>query len=148
MTVEQTSAVDTNRRPGVVTFVAIILFINALMSVVVGVGAYLGRGDADVQASLGLEESQIVWYMVGELVIALVVFIVARGVLGGARWARIWVTIGMAARLVQAALFATQGGQGNTGIMAAVLYALIPLFVLWAVWGNDKGDDWFHHTSK
>lgn len=148
MTVEQASPVDVDRRPGVVTFVAVILFINALMAVFVGVGAYLQRDNADIQANLGLAESQFIWYMVAELVLALLVVIVALGILSGAKWARMLVTIGMGIRLVQAAVFATAGGEGSTGVMAAAIYVLIPLLVLWAVWGHDKGEAWFHRISK
>lgn len=49
---------------------------------------------------------------------------------------------------MQAALFATLGGMGGSGLIAAVLYAIIPLLVLWAVWGHDKGEAWFHQMSR
>ena len=67
--------------------------------------------------------------------------------MNGARWARMLVTIGMGFRLVQAALFATLGGSGNAVILTAIVYAIIPLVVLWAVWGHDKGEAWFHQMS-
>jgi hypothetical protein len=42
-----------------------------------------------------LEEDQFIWLLVIELAIALVLLIVACGILNGARWARTLVTIGM-----------------------------------------------------
>ena len=137
-----------DRRPGVVTFVAILLYIQAAMALFAGVFSYLQRDNAEVQASLGLEADQFVWLLVVELVIALLLLIVAGGIMNGARWARMLVTIGMGFRLVQAALFATLGGTGGSGLIAAVLYAIIPLLVLWAVWGHDKGEAWFHQMSR
>lgn len=139
-----TGTIAVDRPPGVITFVAIILYINAAMAAFAGLFAWLGRGESDVQAALGLEEDQFIWFFVIELAMALLVLIVARGIMNGARWARILVTIGMGFRLVQAALFATLGGQGGSGLIATVLYAIIPLIVLWAVWGHDRGESYFH----
>jgi hypothetical protein len=48
---------------------------------------------------------------------------------------------------VQATVLATLGGQGGAGLLAAVLYAIIPLLVLWALWGHDKGEAYFHQLS-
>ena len=147
MTDAHPSPIIEERRPGIVTLVAILLYIQAGMALFTGVFSFLGRDDADVQASLGLESDQFIWLLVVELVIALVLLIVAGGIMSGARWARLLVTIGMGFRLVQAALLASLGGQGGAGILTAVLYAIIPLIVLWAVWGNDKGEAWFHQMS-
>lgn len=130
-----------------VTFVAILLYIQAAMAMFAGVFGFLGRDEPEVQASLGLEADQFIWLLIIELVIALVLLVVATGIMNGARWARMLVTIGMGFRLVQAALFATLGGVGGAGILAAVLYAVIPLLVLWAVWGHDKGEAYFHQLS-
>lgn len=141
------SPIIEERRPGVVTFVAILLYIQAAMALFAGVFSYLQRGNAEVQAGLGLEEDQFVWLLVVELVIAVILLIVAGGIMNGARWARMLVTIGMGFRLVQAALFATLGGLGGSSLIAAVLYAIIPLLVLWAVWGHEKGEAWFHQMS-
>lgn len=147
MTEQEIGPLDVDRRPGVITFVAVLLYIQGAMAIIAGVFAYIGRDDADVQASLGLESDQFVWLLVVELVLALVLFIVAGGIMNGARWARMLVTIGMGFRLVQAAAFATLGGTGSAVILTAVLYAIIPLMVLWAVWGHDKGEAYFHHVS-
>lgn len=146
MTANQ-SPVDVERRPGVITFVAIILYINAAIAIFTGLFAWIGRGEADVQAALGLEEDQFIWLLIVELVLGLLVLIVAGGIMNGARWARTLVTIGMGFRLLQAALFAMLGGQGGSVLIAAVLYAIIPLIVLWAVWGNDKGEAYFHRLG-
>jgi hypothetical protein len=85
--------------------------------------------------------------MIVELVIALLLLVIASGIMNGARWARFLVTIGAGLRLVQAAVFATLGGQGGSGLLAAVMYAIIPLIVLWAVWGDERGEAYFHHAS-
>lgn len=136
---------DGDRRPGVITFVAVLLYIQAAMAIFAGVFGYLNRDNADTQAALGLEsDTQFLWFLIIELAIALVVLIVAGGIMNGARWARILVTIGMGFRLVQATLFATLGGTGGAGLLAAVLYAIIPLIVLWALWGHDRGEAYFH----
>jgi hypothetical protein len=81
------------------------------------------------------------------LVIAALLLIVASGIMNGARWARMLVTFGMGFRLVQAAVLATLGGQGGAGLLAAILYAVIPLLVLWALWGHERGEAYFHHIS-
>lgn len=142
-----TEEVDVGRRPGVVTFVAILLYIQAGMAVIAGIFAYLGRGDADVQASLGLAEDQFIWLLVVELVIAVLLLVIAGGINSGARWARMLVTIGMGLRLIQATILATLGGQGGAGLLAAILYAVIPLLVLWALWGHERGEAYFHRLS-
>lgn len=149
MTNEESSPLVEERRPGIVSFVAILLYIQAGMAIFAGVFGYLNRNNADTQAALGLEgDDQYLAFMIVELVVALVLLIVAGGIMNGARWARILVTIGSGFRLIQAALLASLGGQGGAGLMSAVLYAVIPLIVLWAVWGNDRGEAWFHHISK
>lgn len=143
----QPSPIIGERRPGIVTLVAILLYIQAAMALLAGFIGFLGRDDPEVQAAVGLESNQFIWLLVAEVVIALIVLIVAGGIMNGARWARWLVTIGMGIRLVQAALFATLGGSGNGVLLAAVIYAVIPLVVLWAMWGNDRGEAWFHQMS-
>lgn len=142
------SPIIEERRPGIVTFVAVILYINAAMALFFGVFGYLQRGNADVQASLGLTEDQFLWWMILELIIGVFLLIVATGIMNGAGWARILVTIGMGFRLVQASLFATLGGTGGSVFLASVLYAIIPLIALWAVWGHEKGEAWFHQMTR
>lgn len=144
---EASSPIIEDRRPGVVTFVAILLYIQAAMALFAGVFSFLQRDNAEVQASLGLEADQFIWLLVVELAISVVLLIVASGIMNGARWARMLLTIGMGFRLVQAALFATLGGVGGSGLIVAVLYAIIPLLVLWAVWGHERGEAWFHQLS-
>ena len=147
MTEPNASPIIEDRRPGVVTFVAILLYIQAAMAMFAGVFGFIGRDDPEVQASLGLTSDQFIWLLVIELAIALMLLVIATGIMNGARWARLLLTIGMGLRLVQAALFATLGGEGGAGILAAVLYAVIPLLVLWAVWGHEKGEAYFHQLS-
>ncbi len=144
----QASPIIEERRPGIVTLVAVLLYIQAAMAIFGGVFSYVQRDDAATQDALGLQSDQFLWFMIIELAVALFLLIVASGIMRGARWARMLVTIGAGFRLVQAAVFATLGGYGGAGFITAVLYAIIPLIVLWAVWGSDKGEAWFHQLSN
>lgn len=129
-------------RPGVVTFVGIVIFIQAAIAAVSAVVLFLNAEESDYQSVLGQTENELITAAVVEAVLAVLLFLVAWGVMTGWAWSRIAVAIVFGLRLAASAWFLLThlGGGINTN---ALIQAGIAIFVLWALYGNDRSDLFF-----
>lgn len=136
------AAVGEGRRPGVVTFIGIILYIQALVAAAFGIVAFLERNNTDWQAVTGQSDSDLIVFAIVELIFAVVLFLVASGVMSGAKWARMLVAIVAAFRVFALAwwMIAHHAGGIHT---AAIVQVLIYVFVLWALYGHKDSDAFY-----
>jgi len=129
-------------RPGVLTFVGIVLYIKAAIATVTGVAVLIERNDAAFQSTTGQTADELLILALAEFVVAMLLFAAASGIMWGAPWSRIFVAIVLGIRLIVATYWLithTGGGmQWN-----AVISSGIAIFVLWALFGNEHSQRYF-----
>jgi hypothetical protein len=133
------------RRPGVVTFIAAILYIQAAMAVTATISMMIWR--APILDFLEKEESPLSsgafsGTIVAEAVSAVLLFLVASGLMRGSKGIRLLVAIvqGLIMAFAMYILVAHHVG----GYMYRAVFALfVGVFVLWALYANSESDDFF-----
>lgn len=130
------------KRPGVVTFVGIILYIQAAAAAAFGIVAFLERNDADWQSTTGQSSSELASFAAIELVFALVLLLVAAGVMSGARWSRtlVGIVVGFRIVILSGWMIAHHAGGFHAAALAQIL---IYAFVLWALYGHQESNDYY-----
>lgn len=126
-------------RPGVVTFVGVVLYILALMALVTSAVYFFGRDDSDLWASTGLDSTELAWAAGLELLISILLFFVASGVMIGQNLARFFVAVVMGFRMM-VAMYWLASGTGTQGWFVTILIAV---FVLWALYGHAESERFF-----
>jgi hypothetical protein len=126
------------KRPGVVTLVGIVVYINAAIAAVTATATFLNRNDSAWQSAYGQTDSELLVTAVIEGLFAILLFAVASGVMSGVKWARIAVAIVVGLR-VAALTWYMLTHLGNGAFTWNTLVAMsIGLFVLWALYGKDE----------
>ena len=129
-------------RPGVVTLVGIVVYINALIAAVTAVAVFLNRTDSEWQAAYG-SENELLTLAVIEGALAILLFAVGSGGMSGVKWARLAVGIVVGVRLAVLSWFMlTHLGNGAFTFSTVVALALA-LFVLWALYGKDESEAYY-----
>ncbi len=139
------STLEQRHRPGVVTLVGVVIYIQALLAGVVAVLAFLNRNDAHWQEQTGQNADALLATAIVEGIVALILVAVASSLMGGGRGARGLVAFVMVLRIGVAAwamLSHHAGGVFGTSIITIA----IALFVLWALYGNSESDAYFRST--
>jgi len=141
---ETTSAMPT-RRPGVVTFIGIILYIQGILAAVAAVSLLIWRNDIlDFLEKEGspLADGTYTGTIIGEAVVAILLLLVGNGIMRGSNGYRLFVAIvqGISMALAVYVLVAHHvGGYVYRGVFSL----FIGVFVLWALYGNDESDKYF-----
>ena len=120
------------RRPGVVTFVGVILYIQAAIAFVIGLSLVFDRERELLQELTGQDADFIQTTAIVELILAVLLFLVASAIMSGQKWARLAV--------VSYWIVTHLGGPFNWN---AIIYAGFGIFVLWALYGNAESDEYF-----
>jgi hypothetical protein len=128
------------RRPGGVTFVAIIAFLIAFLSLAAGfvflLASASGLADADIS------EGTATGYGIVEIVFGIITALVAVGLWGGNSFARLAVTALMAVRIM-ASIWAAFALNGHGGFLLAVVSGGSAVIVLLLLW-NYRADEFFN----
>lgn len=133
------------RRPGVVSFIGIILYIQAWLAAIAAVSLLIWRDDVlDFLEKEGspLSDGAFTGTVIGEAIAAVLLFIVANGIMRGSKGFRLLVAIaqGLSMALAVYVLVAHHvGGYVYRGVFSL----FIGVFVLWALYGNDESDRYF-----
>lgn len=136
------STVAGARRPGVVTLVGIVIYIQAAIAAIVAVLALLNREDPHWQAQTGQDADALLATAIVEAIIALFLVWVASSIMRGGRGARALVAIVMSVRIAAAA-WAMLSHHGGGVFGTSVVTMVISLFVLWALYGHAESDAYF-----
>ena len=136
------------RRPGVVTFVGLVIYIQAFLGAVAGVVLLAFKGDVqDYLSSNGadLSNSQATTSAIASLVVALFLFIVGAGIMRGSRGWRMFVVLiealNMALAIYQMVVH-PHGAFITTGLVAL----LVGFFVIWALYGHKESEEYFESS--
>lgn len=137
------------KRPGVVTFIGVVLYIQAALAAVAGIVmlAFKDRIGSVIDNSTGvsLDDSALMFGAFGELILAVLLFFVAAGLMRGSRGWRAFVGIVEGLRIVYA-LFIGLWYHSSAFVESAVVTILIGVFVLWALYGHEKSEEYFESS--
>lgn len=137
------------RRPGVVTFIGVILYIQAALAAVAAIMAfaYKTRLSDAISAQSGVELSgdNLIVLGVIEAIVAVVLFFVAAGIMRGSRGMRLFVAIVEGFRMTTAFFYMLWHHDGPF-IESGVVTLLIGGFVIWALY-HEKADAFFEATG-
>ncbi len=139
---ESSPTLGVPRRPGVITFIGVILLIQGFLGAVAAVVVIAFRNSDTIQEATNQTAAALTGAGIGEAIVALLYILVGFGILGGSRGARLVVAIVQALGMGFAIyLLLTHHGGGYT--TRSFVTILIALFVLWALYGNDESDEYF-----
>ena len=137
-----TSTASGIRRPGVVTFVGIVVYIQAFIAAAFAVVLFIERNNKQYQLVTGQSDSDILVNSIVEGIVALALFAVGYGLLSGSKGFRLFVAIVMGVRIVASAYWMLTHHAGGYD-SAAIVTILIGIFVLWALYGHKESDAYF-----
>jgi hypothetical protein len=140
-----TSTSETVRRPGVVTFIGVIVVIQGFLAAVAGIVVLAFNSSDRIQDVTNQTSSALVGAGVAELIIAALYLLVGFGVLGGNRGARFLVVLvqGIGMALATWLLLTHHTGGYTT---RSLITLAIGAFVIWALYGHEQSDEWFTGT--
>jgi hypothetical protein len=135
------------KRPGVVTFIGVILYIQALMAAVAAIVsiAFSGRLDDVVVNGVALSKNGIIVSGIWEAIMAVILLAVASGIMRGSRGYRMFVAIVEGIRIASSLGFMLFHS-GGAYVEAGFVSILISMFVLWALY-HEKSDEFFEATG-
>jgi hypothetical protein len=125
-------------RPGVVTLVGIVVYINAAIAAVTAIAVFLNRNDGAWQSTYGSSDNELLTLAIIEGLFAILLFAVGSGVMSGAKWARLAVAIVVGLRLAVLTWFMLTHLGAGAFTWGTVIAMALGLFVLWALYGKDE----------
>lgn len=126
------------KRPGVVTLVGIVVYINAAIAAITAVAVFLNRGNSEWQSIYKATDSELLTLAIIEGLVAILLFAVGSGVLSGAKWARLAVAIVVGIRVAVLTWFMLTHLGNGAFTFGSVIALGLGLFVLWALYGKDE----------
>jgi hypothetical protein len=137
------------RRPGVVTFIGVILYIQAVLAAVAAIVAFAYKtrlADAITnQSGVDFSGDNLIWLGIVEAITAVVLFLVASGIMRGSRGYRLFVAIVEGFRIASAFFYMLWHHDGPF-LESGIVTILIGAFVLWALY-HEKADEYFESTG-
>ncbi len=137
------------RRPGVVTFIGVILFVQAFLSAVAAVVMLAFRSEVlDFLEKEGspLTDTSYTGTIVGEAIAAVLLFMVAVGLMSGSRGSRLFVAI-VQAIAMGFAVYTMLAHHTGAYLYRSIFTLLVGVFVLWALYGNDRSEAFFENPA-
>jgi hypothetical protein len=136
------TSVGTVRRPGIVTFIGVIVAVQGFLAAVAGIVVIAFRNSDSIRETTSQTASALMAAGIAELVVAGLYLLVGFGILGGNRMARFLVVLvqGIGMALATWLLLTHHGGGYTTRSLVALL---IGTFVIWALYGHPESDEWF-----
>ncbi len=139
------ASTTSTRRPGVVSFIGIILYIQAALAASAAVSMLIWRNDIlDYleEHGSGLADGAFTASIIGEAIAALLLLYVANGIMRGSSGIRLLVAIVQGFSMV-AAVYALIAHHVGGYVYRGVFSLFIGVFVLWALYGNEESDQFF-----
>ena len=136
------------RRPGVVTFVGVIILIQAFLSAVVAIVTLAFKDEVvDFLAEQGGSQSEasLTGTAIGAGIAALFLLFVGAGILRGSRGWRLFVVIVQAANMGYA-LYLMITHPHSAYITSGLVTLLIGVFVIWALYGHKESEEYFERS--
>lgn len=138
------------QRPGVVTFIGVILYIQAFLAAISAVVLLAFRDDVQdflEQAGSPLSDGSITGTVIGEAIAAILLLIVGAGIMSGSRGMRTFVAI-VEALVMGVALYSMVTHHAGAYLYRGFFTLLVGVFVLWALYGNDRSEAFFEGRAS
>ena len=141
--------VTSARRPGVVTFIGVILYVQAALAAVAGISLLIWRNDVLdwlEQEGAPLGDGALTGTIVGEFIAAALALVAAAGLMrGSSGWRLVVASVqGISMAFAVYTLIAHHVG----GLVYRSVFTLfVGVFVLWALYGNDQSDRFFEENG-
>jgi hypothetical protein len=133
------------RRPGVITFIAVILYIQAAIAVTATITMLIWRGpilDFLEQEESPLSSGAFTGTIIAEALSAILLAMVASGLMRGSKGIRLFVAIVQGITMAFAIYILVAHHVG--GYMYRAVFSLfVGVFVLWSLYGNEESDEFF-----
>ena len=132
-------------RPGVVTFIGVILYIQAAIALVAGISMLIWRDNiTDWLEDQGdvVTDGAFTGTIIGEFIVAVLLFLAAGGLMRGASGWRMFITVIQAIAMCFA-VYALITHHIGSIVYRAVWALFVGTFVLWALWGHDRSAQYF-----
>jgi hypothetical protein len=139
------STPSTTRRPGVVTFIGVILLIQAFLAAVEGIVLLAFKDDVrDFLANYGesISDSTTTGTAIGALIVAALLALVGFGILGGSRAFRV-IAVAVVSLRMAFALYAMIAHPHGAFFTTGLVTLLVGFFVIWALYGHKESDEYF-----
>jgi len=136
-------------RPGVVSFIGIILYIQAFIAAVTATAMLIWRNDiVDFLNNNGVSFSngEIMGTVIAEFIAAVLLAWVASGIMAGKNGFRLLVALVQGFHMAVAVYVLVAHHAGGL-VYNAVFSLFVGVFVLWALYGNDQSDQYFRENS-
>ncbi len=143
------TAPSATARPGVVTFLAVIMNIQAALAVIAGVSLIIWRNDVLdwlEQEGAPLSSGGLTGTIIGEFIAAAILFLAAAGLMRGSSGWRLVIAVaeGISMALAVYTLIAHHVGGY---VYRSVFTLFVGVFVLWALYGNDQSERYFDENG-
>jgi hypothetical protein len=138
------------QRPGVVTFIGVILYIQAFLAAVSAIVLLAFRDDIqDFLEGAGspLSDGSVTGTVIGEAIAAILLFIVGAGIMSGSRGMRLFVAI-VEAVVMGIAVYTMVTHHAGAYLYRGFFTLLVGVFVLWALYGNDRSETFFEGSPS
>ena len=132
-------------RPGVVTFIGVILYIQAFLAAVAAVSMIIWRNDIlDYLERHGTElaDGAFTGSIVGEALAAVLLAFVASGIMRGSNGMRLFVAV-VQCFAMGLAVYGLIAHHVGGYVYRSVFALFVGVFVLWALYANEESDRFF-----
>lgn len=130
------------RRPGVITFIGIVMYIQAALAVIAGVAFIVFRDSDRILESTNQTSNTLLGSGIGEIVVGVVIFLVAQALMSGSRGARLLVALVEGVRM-GFAVWLMMTHHTTAAVEMGVVTLLIGFFVIWALYAHDASEAYF-----
>lgn len=140
-----TSTQVPTRRPGIVSFIGVVMYIQGFLAAVAAVAMLIWRNDVlDFLEKEGspISDSAFTGTIIGEAVVAVLLILVANGIMRGSNASRLLVAIVQGLSMAMAVYILIAHHVGGY-VYRAVFSLFLGVFVLWALYGNEESDRFF-----
>lgn len=142
----ETNQQTATRRPGVVSFIGIVLYAQAFMAAIATIALLIWRNDVadflEEQGSPLTSAGALSGTIIGEALVALLLFFVARGIMNGSKGFRLYVAI-IQCVAMGLAIYTLIAHHVGGYVYRGVFTLFVGVFVLWALYGNEESDRYF-----
>ena len=138
------------RRPGVVSFIAVILYVQAFLAAISAVSLLIWRSEVlDFLEGEGSPMTGGVFNgtILGETITAVLLFVVASGLMRGSDGIRLFVAI-VQFLTMGFAIYVLVAHHVGGYVFRAVFSLFVGVFVLWSLYGNDESDRFFEANEQ
>ena len=133
------------RRPGVVTFIGVILYVQGFLAAIAAASMLIWRNEVlDFLEKEGspISDATFTGTIIGEAIAAVLLILVGNGIMRGSNAWRLFVALVQGFSMAMAIYVLVAHHVGGY-VYRAVFSLFVGVFVLWVLYGNDEADRFF-----